>query len=372
VILQRVATVLFLAVGAVALAACATPRGAGLSSEILKAEDPENMSFAVVPVTRDNLASLGKWPMTGGEAGHHWIGARQGPASAVIRPGDRISLTIWDSQENSLLAAEAEKAVNMVDLVVSPAGSIFVPYLDEVVVNGQTPDQARRQIQEALAPIVPSAQVQLAMEPGLQNSVDLVSGVAKPGSYPLPDRNYSILSLIALGGGIDKSMRNPVVRLIRGGQRYEIPAEKLLSIPSLNVTLRGGDKVLVEQDRRYFTALGATGTQSLIHFEQQEITAIETLSMIGGLEASRADPKGVLILREYPAAALRADGTGPSHQQVVFTFDLTRAEGLFAARSFRINPKDTVLVTEASLVATRNILGLVGTLLGLANTVTSN
>jgi len=372
VVLHRFATVLFLVVGAVALGACATPRGAGLSSEILKGEDPATMSFAVVPVTRDNVAALRKWPMTGGVATHHWLGARQGPASAVIRPGDRISLMIWDSQENSLLAAESEKAVNMADLVVSPAGAIFVPYLDEVVVNGQTPDQARRQIQTALAPIVPSAQVQLSMEPGRQNSVDLVSGVAKPGNYPLPDRNYSILSLIALGGGIDKSMRNPLVRLIRGGQRYETAAETLLSNPALNVTLQGGDKVLVEEDKRYFTALGATGTQSLIHFEQQEITAIETLSMIGGLEASRADPKGVLILREYSASALRGDGTGPSREQVVFTFDLTTAEGLFAARSFRINPKDTVLVTEASLVNTRNILGLFGTLLGLANTVASN
>ncbi|MFN3825297.1 MAG: polysaccharide biosynthesis/export family protein [Pseudorhodobacter sp.] len=370
--MHRFATVLFLVVGAVALGACAAPRGAALSSEILKMKDPEDTRFAVVPVTRDNVAALRKWPVTGGAAGHRWIEARQGPASAMIRPGDRISLMIWDSQENSLLAAESEKAVKMADLVVSPAGAIFVPYLDEVVVNGQTPDQARRQIQQALAPIVPSAQVQLSMEPGRQNSVDLVSGVAKPGNYPLPDRNYSILSLIALGGGIDSGMRNPLVRLIRGGERYEIPAEKLLSNPALNATLRGDDKVLVEEDKRYFTALGATGTQSLIHFEQQEITAMETLSMIGGLEASRADPKGVLILRDYPASALRPDGTGPSREQVVFTFDLTQAEGLFAARSFRIHPKDTVLVTEASLVTTRNILGLVGTMLGLANTVASN
>lgn len=53
---------------------------------------------------------------------------------------------------------------------------------------------------------------------------------------------------------------------------------------------------------------------SLLHFEQQEITLIETLSMIGGLEASRANPKGVLILREYPASALRPDGIGPPAQ----------------------------------------------------------
>lgn len=356
-----------LLVGALALGGCAGPRGSALSSEILRAEGDATAAFAVVPVTRDNVAQLQGWPVTGGARGYNWIAANGGPSSPVIRAGDQISLVIWDSQENSLLAAHSEKAVKMTDLVVSSTGTIFVPYLDEVVINGQTPDQARRQIQEALTPIVPSAQVQLAVVAGRQNSVDLVSGVSKPGSYPLPDRNYAILSLLALGGGIKSDMRNPVVRLMRDGKRYDIPAEQLLADPARNVTLHGGDQVLVEEDKRYFTALGATGTQSLIYFTKQEITAIETLSMIGGLAPTRADPKGVLVLREYPAQAVRADGSGPSREQMVFTFDLTTAEGLFAARAFKVNPKDTVLVTEAPLIGTRNVLSLIGAMLGVAN-----
>jgi polysaccharide biosynthesis/export protein len=353
------------------LASCAPPRGAGLSSEVLRVKDSETAAFAVVPVTSLNVSQLRKWPATGGASGYNWVAAQRGPDSPVIRAGDHINLVIWDSQENSLLAAKSEKAVKMPDLVVSPAGTIFVPYLDEVVVNGQTPDQARRQIQNALAPIVPSAQVQLVVTAGRQNSVDLVSGVPKPGSYPLPDRNYSILSLVAIGGGINPSLRNPVVRLLRSGARFDIPADLLLSDPSKNITLRGGDQILVEEDQRYFTALGATGTQKLIYFEKQEMTALETMSMIGGLAPARADPKGVLILRDYPAKAVKKDGTGPSRQQVVFTFDLTTAEGLFAARDFMINPKDTVLVTEAPLVNTRNVLSLIGSVLGVANTAAS-
>ena len=108
-----------------------------------------------------------------------------------------------------------------------------------------------------------------------------------------------------------------------------------------------------------------------------------TLAACGGgdekttvFDVIKADPSSQVLAEAVTAAglesALRADGSGPTREQVVFTFDLTTAEGLFAARSFRINPKDTVLVTEASLVSTRNVLGLVGTMLGLANTVTSN
>jgi len=370
--LPRIAILFVLLAAVVGVTGCTLPRGAALSSEVLREQAAETPTYSVVPVGRDNVARLAQWPATGGGITQGWPAAQRGPDSPVIRSGDKISLVIWDSQENSLLANATQKAVDMPDLTVSATGTIFVPYLDEVVVRGQTPDQARRQIQDALTPIVPSAQVQLAVEPGQNNSVDLVSGVAKPGSYPLPDRNVTILGLLAQGGGIDKALRNPSVRLIRGGKAYEIRAKTLLAEPARNVVLRGGDQVLVKEDDRYFTALGATGTQSLIYFEKDEITGLETLAMIGGLEGNRANPKGVLILRDYPQTALRSDGSGPAMRQVVFTFDLTTADGLFAARNFRVNPKDTVLVTEASLVSTRNVLGLIGTLFGLANTVASN
>ncbi|OZO45805.1 polysaccharide biosynthesis protein, partial [Pseudomonas fluorescens] len=202
--------------------------------------------------------------------------------------------------QNSLLAATAAKHAALTGLTVSPMGTIFIPYLGDVEVRNLTPYQARQKIQNAMEQIVPSAQVQLMMEMGPQNSVDLVSGVARPGSYPLPDRNYTILSLLAQGGGISSTLRNPVVRVIRAGRSYEIRAERLTADPALNITLRGDDKVLVEEDKRYFTALGATGREQLVYFDRDDITAMEALSMIGGLNDGRADLKSVLVLRDYP------------------------------------------------------------------------
>lgn len=356
-----------LLMGLLALGACDVPRGAALSSEVLREQDAENPSFAVVPVTRANAPQIARWPATGARGPNGWIGGRAGSDSAMIRVGDSISLVIWDSQENSLLTRVAEKAVTLPDLPVSPSGTIFVPYLDEVTVRGLTPAEARRNIQAALEPIVPSAQVQLTVTPGQQNSVDLVSGVVRPGSFPLHDRNTTILSLLAQGGGISTELRNPVVRLIRDGRSYEIRAERLFSEAGRNVVLRGKDKVLVEEDRRYFTALGATGTQQLVYFDKDRITALESLSMIGGLAGSRANPKGVVVLREYPVSAVRADGSGPAMPQVVFTFDLTSADGLFAARGFQINPQDTILATESPVVVARTVLALIGSVFSIAS-----
>ena len=58
-------------------------------------------------------------------------------------------------------------------------------------------------------------------------------------------------------------------------------------------------------------------------------------------------------------------------QQVVFTFDLTSADGLFAAKSFQISHNDTVLATESPVLGVCTILGLIGSTFSVANTATN-
>jgi polysaccharide export outer membrane protein len=342
------------------LSACALPRGAALESEITSAAHNERPNYQVVEVTRASVPIIAHWPATGWTEGYRWLSGTRGPKSSVIRAGDTVSLVIWDSQDNSLLTAPEQKVVTMDGLVVSSSGTIFVPYVDEVQISGQTPESARRMIQERIAEVLPAAQVQLSLDVGADNSIDLVSGVASPGTYPLANRDTRILSAISRGGGIAPSLRNPLVRLTRDGTTYRIPAKDLFQTPSANVVLRGGDQIIVEEDERYFTALGASGTESIIDFDRKSITALEAMSMVGGVDDFRGNPQGVLILREYPANAVRPGRGAPDHPYVVFAIDLTSADGLFAARNFQINPKDTVMVTESPVTAAQTIFGLVG------------
>jgi len=352
-----------------ALSACSLPRGAAITSEILDEERAQSGAYQVVRVTRANAAAIAGWPGNGTAAHYAWPSATAGARSTAIRPGDVLSLAIWDSQDNSLLTEPGARSVEIPRMTVSPEGTVFMPYLDEIDVSGQTPAELRRALQERLGRIAPSAQVQLERLTGVQNSVDLVSGVASPGSYPMPDGPLRILSAIARGGGIAPDLRHPLVRLQRGGRSYSIRAKRLFDHAPLNIHLRGGDNVVVLEDERYFTAFGATGSEALIRFEQEEITAIEALSLIGGLSENRANPKGVLVLRDYGPMALRTDGAGPARPQVVFTFDMTSADGLFAARKFRISPEDTVMATESPVTSVRTVLGLVGSAFGAASSV---
>jgi len=326
---------------------------------VLAGADAPNADFAVVEVNSENVQRVANWPATGWRGHYRWLQSGGGGAGPVIRPGDLVDLVIWDNQDNSLLTAPNTKSTTMRGVAVSPAGAIFVPYVGEVVINGLTPELARREVQKEIERIAPAAQVQLNVTAGEFNTADLVRGVARPGPVELPSRNYTILGLIAQGGGISGNLRNPLVRLIRGGQTYEIRADDLMSDPRRNIVVRGGDKVVVEDDGRYFVAAGATGDK-LVYFDRERVTAMEALSMAGGPSEARADIKGILILRDYPQAAVRADGVkGPEKQRVVFTVDLTSADSLFAARELEVHPGDLVLVTESQMVGVNSLLGLV-------------
>ncbi len=336
--------------------ACSLPRGAALEKEITKQRKGDPTEFAVYPVSKNLLPQIDRWPGDP-KANRHWL-RHKGTSSVAIAPGDIVDLVIWDSDSNSLLTSPEQKSTQLDNILVSRSGTIFMPYLEKIHIAGLGADAARQKIQRQMEQIIPSAQVQLSVTPGARHSVDLVGGVAQPGSYPLtdPDGHVTVLGLISQGGGVVPDMNNPQVSLTRGGRVYQIALKQVFENPSLDTVLRGRDKVIVAEDDRYFRSLGASQTEAIIPFDRETISALDAMSMIGGLQDRRANPQGILILREYPPSAVKSGG--PTHQRVIFSVDLTKADGLFSADRMLIHPGDTVMVTESPVVAAETIIGL--------------
>ncbi len=363
-----------LAMGAATLlSGCNLPRGAANGKAILSsAAKDETSEYAVYHVTRAFMTTVGDWPMTGSGPRGSWISGGGGRGAGTIRAGDRLDLVVWDSEDTSLLTTPGSRQVPLSQITVAPDGKIFVPYLDRVAVAGKTTEAARAEIQDRLTVIAPSAQVQLARSPGRGNSVDLVGGVAKPGNYPLTDGGLSVLNLIALGGGVAPGMAHPLVRLSRGGNTHVTSLDRLYENPELDTMVQGGDQVIVLEDKRKFLALGAAGREQIVTFPNENLTALEAIASIGGVNDARGDPKAVLILRNYPASALSAGVRGPQAQRTIFVIDMTTADGLFSAGRFRINPDDVIYVSESPLTAFNTISSLIGSVFGLAGQVSSN
>lgn len=346
------------------------PRGAGLQAEVLAATREDDgtttMDFAVEVVTRENLATFVRWPAAD-DTHYHWIRRVDQPNTRTIANGDTLRITIWSTEDNGLLTAPGQRFVTLPDMRVSANGTVFLPYVDTVRVRGMSPERARAMIEDRYMSVTPSAQVQIELIEGRARTVSLISGVAAPGSYPLSDNDVTILQLIADGGGISANLNNPQVRLQRNGRIYGISADRLLDQPANDTTLQGGDKVYIEEDDRTFLSLGAAGSEAVHPFPSETVSALEALSIIGGISEDRADAKGILILRRYPVAKVTADRSGPDHPRTVFTLDLTSADGLFSADQFEIQPGDLVYVSESPLTAAGSILAALGSVIGLTN-----
>lgn len=270
--------------------------------------------------------------------------------SDTIRPGDVLGLTIWENVDDGLLVPTGQNATVLEEVQVDGAGFIFVPYAGRIRAAGNTPEAIRRLISEKLNDETPDPQVQVRRLAGDGSTVSIVGAVGAQGVYAIERPTRTLSAMLARAGGVVVEPDIAQVTVVRGDHSGSIWFEDLYDHPGHDIALRGGDRIIVEQDTRTFTALGATGTQNRVPFESQTISAIEALATVGGLSSAVADPTGVFVFRNEPEEIARQlvgrnDLVGT--QRVVYVLDLTRPNGMFMARDFAIRDGDTVYVTEA-------------------------
>jgi len=286
--------------------------------------------------------------------------------SDIIRPGDTLGLAIWENVDDGLLAAAGANATDLNEVQVDGAGFIFVPYAGRIKASGNTPEALRRVITGKLDTQTPDPQVIVRRVAGDGATVSLVGGVGQQGLFAIERPTRTLSSMIARAGGISIAPEVAQITVIRGKHRSKIWFEDLYSNPKFDIALRPNDRILVEEDSRAFTVLGATGAQNRIEFVTQTLSAIEAIAQVGGLNSNLADPTGVFVFRNEPAEIAnsvlgRSDLQGA--QRVAYVLDLTQPTGMFEARDFVVRDGDTVYVTEAPFVTwNKTISALTGSL----------
>ena len=299
--------------------------------------------------------------------------------SDTISAGDTLGLTIWENVDDGLLAGEASNATQLEEVQVDGAGFIFVPYAGRIKAAGNSPEAIRRIITQRLSEQTPDPQVQVRRVAGDGATVSLTGSVGSQGVYAIERPTRTLSTMLARAGGVSITPEIAQVTVLRGGQRGKIWFEDLYQHPELDIALRGGDRILVEEDTRSFTALGATGSQQRVKFESQNLSALEGIAQVGGLNAGTADPTGVFIFRnEAPEVAEQVLGRNDLQgaQRLVYVLNLTKPNGMFMARDFVIRDGDTLYVTEAPFTqwskVISSITGSAGSLNSISSLATSN
>lgn len=348
---SRGATALALLALVGVLAACGLPRSGPNKAEIYKGSVLKQGDAFIVTVNSRVTRATAVTPSLGFSSDFMRAGVI---GSDQISPGDVLGLTIFENvKDDPLLGNTGQRVSALTDVQVDGQGYIFVPYAGKIKAAGQSPDSLRNVITKKLDTQTPDPQVLVQRVAGDGASVSISGFAGAQGIIPIERPTRTLSTMLAKAGGVTIEPEVAIIRVTRGTKTGKVWLQDLNSNPQLDIALRAGDKIFVDRDTRAFTALGATGSQNRVPFTTQTLSAIEALATVGGLNTGTADPTGVFVFRNEPAAIANAvlgrrDLQG--EQRMVYVLDLTQPTGMFEARDFLIRDGDTVYVTEAPFV----------------------
>ncbi|MCI5086788.1 MAG: polysaccharide biosynthesis/export family protein [Rhodovulum sp.] len=348
------------------VAACGLPRSGPSKREIFEGSVQKSGDAFVVSVNDRVTRATSVVPALGFPNSLLNAGVA---GSDVIRPGDTLGLTVYENVDEGLLAERGVNSSVLEEVQVDGSGYIFVPYAGRIRAAGNTPERLRQIITEKLDAQTPDPQVLVRRVAGDGATVSLIGEVGAQGVYAIERPTRTLTAMLAQAGGVAIEPEIARVTLIRGNERGTVWLQDLYEHGELDIALRSGDRILVEEDTRAYSALGATGAQSIVPFESQTLSAIEAIATVGGLNTNLADPTGVFVFRNEPAEianAVLARNDLSGDQRIVYVLDLTEPTGMFMARDFSIRDGDTVYVTEAPYVQWQKTLSIItGTAAGV-------
>ncbi|MCJ8139917.1 polysaccharide biosynthesis/export family protein [Falsirhodobacter halotolerans] len=352
------------------VAACGLPRSGPNMREIM-AGSVENGGDSFIVTVTPQVNRLVSVPARYGFSSAFQNAGEVGPDT--ISSGDQLTLTVFENvRDDPLLGNSGQRVSALNEVQVGGDGFIFVPYAGRIRAAGQTPEALRQTITRSLENQTPDPQVLVQRKAGDGATVSVSGTAGTAGVFPLGQPSRTLLRVLSLAGGVTSEPSATVVRVTRGGQTGQVWLQDLYDNPNLDIALRNGDVITVERDRRRFMSLGATG-QSVVPFERANMSALEAIAQVGGLQTNLANPSGVFVFRDEPASTVRsltgrADVAGP--QRVAYVLNLTQPSGMFEARDFLIKDGDTLYVTEAPFVQwTKTIQAILGTT-SAANNIT--
>jgi len=323
------------------LSACATPRAVASLSEVQKSA--EQGQVVLVPVTAQTLPpappSTASFPpafLRAGAFDYDRLG-----------PGDRLNVRIWEGGAGSVFAPESGGGTDLGEVAVDESGRIYVPYAGRVRVSGLTTSEARSAIIARLRTVVADPQVDIRAADRRSALVSVQGDAAKTGSFPIIRGRTRLGELLAEVAPSQKLPEMLKVTVRRDGEAATVRLADVYANPALDIALRPGDSIIVNEDVQNVTILGAAGLQGQVRIPERDFSLVAALGQARGINAEAADPRAVFVLRapDRPGAA-----------PIAYQFDMRRPESIALASRFVVRDNDAILISNAPFAQVRQTL----------------
>ncbi len=210
------------------------------------------------------------------------------PQNYVLGPGDEIIIDIWGASENSIRQT------------ISPDGSISIPGLGMISLNGMNIADARGYLKSELSRIYADEgnQIQVTLGNTRSIKVNVMGEVMVPGTYTL-SAFASVFHALYNAGGISDlgSLRD--IKVVRNGKtvaNVDVYEYILQGKTEGNINLREGDVVIVPT---YDAIVKMEGNvKRPMRYEMKSTETISTLLKYAGFFSANAYKNSVRVVRQ--------------------------------------------------------------------------
>lgn len=247
---------------------------------------------------------------------------------------------------------------------VDDDGFIFIPYAGRLLVEGHTVREAEGMIRNALRGISQNPQVLISMQEAITNSIIIGGEVAKSGRLVLQTNKERLTDVIALAGGYRGNTKDLLARVFHGDEITDVRLNDLVDNPSSDMKIYPGDRIMLINDPRTYSVMGASGQVAQLPFSRSSVTLAEAIATAGGVNPNIGNPAAIFLFRYVK------DEQG-TEVPVVYHLNMMKAGTFFLAQRFTMRDKDVLYFGNAAANQPSKLVQLISQLFSPILTVTS-
>lgn len=297
------------------------------------------------------------------------------PDTYLIGANDVLFITVWDHPELTAPSGPQQQ-IDANGRLVRPDGTLFYPYIGNIVAAGKTIEALRSHIAERLTQFIDKPQVDVSVLRFASQKIVITGAVVRAGPQPITTTPITVIEAIG-AAGIDPSNADlSNLTLTRGGRQYKLDLDALnrhdnSQLP--DVYLKAGDQLyLPYNDRKRIYVMGEVSQPRALSFKTKTMNLSDVLGTVGGLNQTTSNGSAVYVIRgvenldKEPAKVFQLEASSPSAMALATRFAVHAQDVVYVgpANVTRWNRFISQLLPSASLVgigaAARNDLSEAG------------
>lgn len=296
------------------------------------------------------LATAGQWPTAFRRPEAHSGPPAPSPDATRIQAGDRLNVTIYEGMDDGVFGTSAQGGTTFEEVLVSPDGAVQLPYVGALPAAGRSISDLRLAIISRVRRFAVRPEVLVSVSSRNMGTVSVGGAVQEPGRFTIGEEAVTLLDALSLAGApLDAPYSSTV--LIRDGRGVRTTTLADIAYgPS--TPLREDTEIIVIGESATFQALGAVRQPGSQPITTPDLTLLQALGSVGGLDGLRANPRGVFVFRGPPPG-------DPDPRPRVYQLNMREPEAFAIAQSFPILPGDALFVTEAPVSQWTKVLSAI-------------